>query len=311
MSSKCVVLFAGQGAQAVGMGKDLADAYPRAREIFQKADAALGAPLSKVMFEGPIEDLTKTSWCQPALYVHGLVCLELLKELAPGLEIGAAAGLSLGEFTAHAAAGTFTFEEGLRLVAKRGRFMDEACAASEGGMAAMIGGDETAVRGLAEAVDIDVANFNAPGQIVVSGEKAKVEEAVAKAKEHGIRIAKPLQVAGAYHSRLMRPAQEKLAAALQGAEIGAPSFPVISNFLARPVASPDEIRSSLESQVTGSVRWAESMQLLLDEGFEKFVELGPGGVLAGLMHRIRRGTPVLKVAGAGDLAAAVEAIGEW
>jgi [acyl-carrier-protein] S-malonyltransferase len=305
MANKVVVLFSGQGAQKVGMGKDLVEAYPSAKALFDKADAALGRSLSSVMFEGPDEELTRTGNCQPALYLHGLACLEVLKEKLPHLEIVTAAGLSLGEFTAHAAAGTFSFEDGLKVVEQRGAFMEEACNATEGGMAAMIGGDEEAVKTLAADSDVDVANFNAPGQIVVSGSVEGVDKAVAGAKERGIRMAKKLKVAGAYHSRLMQSAQDKLAPVLAETEISMPSVPVYSNFKATAVADTAEIRETLEKQVTGSVRWTESMQAVIAEGNTTFIELGPGKVLAGLMGRIDKSVKVLSVDDVESLDAAV------
>src|SRR6059036_3291136 len=229
MSEKVALLFAGQGAQTVGMGRDLAEQFPTAGDLFQKADDVLGRKLSQIAWSGPIDDLTKTSNCQPALFVHGLACLSVLRELAGNFPIGGVAGLSLGEMTAHAAAGTFDFKNGLKLVQRRGELMDEACAATNGAMAAMIGADENSARALAADADVDVANINAPGQIVISGERAKIEVAVALAKEHGIRRATMLNVAGAYHSRLMESAYEKLGAVLQHVPMQPPSFPVISN----------------------------------------------------------------------------------
>src|SRR5438034_10450600 len=187
MAKKIALLFAGQGAQTIGIGRDLADQFPVAADLFREADEILGRNLSEIAWTGPIEELTKTSNCQPALLVHGLACLAVLRELAGNFPVGGAAGLSLGEMTGHAAAGTFDFAIGLKLVQRRGELMDEACAATNGAMAAMIGGDEAAVRALAADADVDVANINGPGQIVISGEKAKVEIAVGLAKEHGIR----------------------------------------------------------------------------------------------------------------------------
>ena len=283
---EAVLLFAGQGAQRVGMGRDLVDQFPTATTAFEKADAVLGRPLSSVIFEGPEPELTKTANCQPALFVHGLALLEVLQEQVPSLQPVAAAGLSLGEMTAHAAAGTFGFEDGLRLVARRGAFMDEACESTDGAMAAMIGGEAGAVRELAAACDVDIANFNAPGQIVLSGPAAGIDRAVELAKEHGIRMGRKLKVAGAYHSRLMADAQAKLGRALGEAEIRVPGLPVICNYTAEEVTAPDCIRETLTSQVTGSVRWEESMRLLLDRGHRLFIELGPGKVLTGLMGRI-------------------------
>ena len=308
MSQRVVLLFAGQGAQTVGMGRDLADTFSQVREQFDRANEILGYDLAGTMFDGPAEELTRTSRCQPALYVHGLACLELLREKVGGLEVAGTAGLSLGEFTAHAAAGTFDFEAGLRLVDQRGRFMEESTDATEGSMAAMIGADEGTVRNLADACGIDVANLNAPGQIVVSGAKEGIARALATAKENGVRIAKEIDVAGAYHSGLMQSAQEKLAVALAGAEIQSPELPVVCNVEARYVSEPDDIRKTLEAQVTGSVRWADSMQVFLDAGETNFVELGPGGVLAGLMKRIDRSVTVHSVSDLASLDAAVEAL---
>lgn len=309
MSKRVVLLFAGQGAQTVGMGRDLAAAFPRAAERFAEADRILGFPLTEVMFSGPPEELTRTSRCQPALFVHGLVCLDLLRERVADLEIAGAAGLSLGEFTAHAAAGTFDFETGLRLVARRGQFMEEATRATPGTMAAMIGGEEDAVRALAGASGVDVANFNAPGQIVLSGTREGIARALAAAKDHGIKLAKELDVAGAYHSRLMQDAQDRLAAELAAVEIRTPAVPVLCNVEARRVTEPGEIRDTLRRQVTASVRWSESIRVFLDAGETTFLELGPGGVLAGLMRRIDRSATVLSVDDVASLESAVAALG--
>ncbi len=262
---------------------------------FRQADQILGRRLSEVAWNGPIEELTKTSNCQPALYAHGLACLAVLREVAGDFPIEGAAGLSLGEMTAHAAAGTFDFATGLKLVQKRGEFMDEACAATTGAMAAMIGADENAVRALAADADVDVANINAPGQIVISGEKAKVEIAVGLAKEHGIRRATLLNVAGAYHSRLMESAYEKLGAALVHVPVQPPRFPVISNVTGEEVKTPVEIRRTLQDQVTSTVRWVDCMERLVALGCNLFIELGPGGVLAGLLKRTSKDADVVSV----------------
>ncbi|HEY2344196.1 MAG TPA: ACP S-malonyltransferase [Chthoniobacteraceae bacterium] len=309
MSKHIALLFAGQGAQSVGMGKDLAEQFPAARELYARADAILGRPLSTVAFEGPEEELTQTRNCQPALFVHGLACLEALRAEAGDIPIRAAAGLSLGEFTAHAAAGTFDFETGLRLVEQRGTFMQEACDETGGSMAAMIGADESAVRALASECDVDVANLNSPGQIVVSGETSKVALAVSLAKEHGIRMAKMLNVAGAYHSRLMNSAFTKLGEVLQSTPLRTPAFPVICNVDAQPVQEPEEVRQSLQDQVTGTVRWTESIEHLLEkEDCDLFLELGPGGVLSGLLNRIRKGTPCLTITDCETVRAAAAAL---
>ena len=290
------------------MGKDLADAYPAVQEMFSKADDALGYSLSDIMFNGPDEELTKTSRCQPALFLHGLACLEVLKSKVPALNVVATAGLSLGEFTAHTLAGTFDFETGLKIVEQRGQFMEEACDATNGAMAAMIGGDEEAVAELAADCGVDVANFNTIGQIVLSGDEAGIDKAVAEAKGRGVRMGKKLNVAGAYHSRLMQSAQDKLAEVLAKAELSEPAIPVICNFEARAVSGQDEIKSTLEQQVTGSVRWTASMQKLIADGHTTFLELGPGKVLAGLMSRIDKSVTVLSVEDVESLEAAVEAL---
>src|SRR5690348_14264583 len=242
---KIALLFAGQGAQTVGMGRDLAEQFPSAAGLFQEADDILGRKLTDITWGGPIEDLTRTSNCQPALFVHGLACLLILRELAGNFQIGGAAGLSLGEMTAHAAAAAFNFENGLKLVQRRGELMDEACDKTTGGMAALIGAEENVVRQLAADEDVDIANINAPGQIVISGELAKVEAAVGVAKEYGIRRATMLNVAGAYHSRLMESAYEKLGAVLEDVPMQRPSFPVISNVTGDEAKNPIEIRRTL------------------------------------------------------------------
>jgi [acyl-carrier-protein] S-malonyltransferase len=306
--SNIVLLFSGQGAQKVGMGKDWAESSATARAMASQADKALGFSISDIMFDGPDEELTKTSRCQPALFLHGLMALALIRERVPNFNPVAAAGLSLGEFTAHVAAGSFSFEDGLRLVARRGEFMEEACNATQGAMAALIGGEEEQIHALAAAADVDVANLNAPGQIVLSGTAEGIDKAVGLAKEFGVRRAIKLNVAGAYHSRLMQSAQDKLAGELAGVAIQAPSIPVVCNFAARPVAEPAEIRSMLESQVTGSVRWTESIQALIAMGHRTFLELGPGKVIAGLVSKIDKETTVHSVEDLASLEAAVEAL---
>jgi [acyl-carrier-protein] S-malonyltransferase len=308
-NKRIALLFAGQGAQQVGMGKDLVEKYPAARQIFERGDAILGRPISRIAFEGPEDELTQTKNCQPVLFLHGLACLAALRTELGDIPVHVAAGLSLGEFTAHAAAGTFDFETGLRLVAARGLFMQEACESSSGGMAAMIGGDESAVRALAAECDVDVANFNSPGQIVISGESSKIALAVSLAKEHGIRMAKTLNVAGAYHSRLMNSAFEKLGEELDKVNFNSPAFPVICNVDACRVNEPDQIRQSLQDQVTGTVCWTETQELLVDEEkCDLFIELGPGGVLAGLLNRTRKGTTCLSISDAASLETALPTI---
>jgi [acyl-carrier-protein] S-malonyltransferase len=290
------LLFSGQGAQQVGMGKDLSQTYAIAANLFSEADRRLRRSISQVAFQGPIEELTKTANCQVALYVDGLALLEVLKEELGAFTFRAAAGLSLGEFTAHAAAGTFDFGTGLELVDARSRFMEEACLSTTGNMAAFVGGEEAAVREIARETDVDVANLNSPGQIVLSGATDKIQAAINLAKEKGIRRAVPLNVGGAFHSRLMASARAQLIPILDTAAIRTPGPTVVANVTAAPVKEPAEIRQTLADQVTGSVRWVETITYLLDEaGCDLLIELGPGQVLAGLVTRIRKGTEVISI----------------
>jgi [acyl-carrier-protein] S-malonyltransferase len=307
---KIALLFAGQGAQAVGMGRDLAEQIPVAADLFREADALLGRRLTDIMWNGPLEELTQTANCQPALFVHALAALAALREAAGEFPIGGAAGLSLGEMTAHAAAGTFDFATALKLVQKRGELMDEACAATRGGMAAMIGAYENEVRQLAADEDVDVANINTPTQIVISGELAKVEAAIGVAKEHGIHRATLLNVAGAYHSRLMESAYEKLGQELLNVQMELPRFPVISNVTGEAVKTLPEIRQTLQDQVTATVRWVDCMETLLEDcGCDFFIELGPGNVLAGLLQRISKGVEVMSVGDGESVRKCAERIG--
>lgn len=309
MNRKIALLFAGQGAQAVGMGKDLAAEFPVAASLFKQANEILGFGLSRTAFEGPADELTKTSVCQPALYVHGLACLAVLKEKLPQFVFHAAAGLSLGEFTAHSAAGTFDFHTGLDLVAKRSQAMQEACENTHGSMAAIIGGTEEQVRELASAAGVDVANLNSPGQIVLSGEAAKIAQAVSLARDYGARKAVELQVAGAFHSHLMESAYLQLQKVLADTSIKSPDVPVVCNVDAQAVSEPEAIRRTLAQQVTGSVRWIESVSYLLDHlDCTQFIELGPGGVLAGLVGRIRKGTPVTSISDVASLTDALKVL---
>ena len=306
MSKRIALLFSGQGAQSVGMGKDIAAKYPITADLFTRADAVMNRPLSQIMFEGPDEELTKTVNCQPALYVHGYALLTALRQELGDFPVHSTAGLSLGEFTAHAAAGTFDFNTGLSLVAQRAQFMQEACEATVGAMAAMIGADENVVRDLAAKTDVDIANLNSPGQVVISGERSKVDLAVSLAKEHGIRRATLLNVAGAYHSRLMNSAYLKLGEVLERTEFNKPNCQVLCNVDAQPVSEPKAIRDALREQVTGTVRWTEIMERLVDEDrIEQFIELGPGGVLASLLGRTRKGTPVISISDVASLEAAL------
>ena len=306
--SKTALLFAGQGAQSVGMGRDLAENHPSAKSLFAQANEALGYDLTSICFDGPEEELTKTENAQPGIYLVSWIALQLLKEQTPDLEFGATAGLSLGEFTALAAAGTLSFEDGLRVVRQRGKFMQEACDETRGGMAAIIGLDEARTREVCEANGVTLANLNCPGQLVISGAADKIESACEAAKEKGAKRALLLTVAGAYLSPLMAGAQPKLKAELDAITINPPAVPVISNVTAEAHGAPDQIGASLVDQVTSSVRWEESIRLLMSRGFTRFIELGPGNALTGFMRRIDRGATVYNVADCASLDKTVVAL---
>jgi [acyl-carrier-protein] S-malonyltransferase len=299
--SKTALLFAGQGAQVVGMGKDLSESFPAAREWFNRANDALGYDLAAICFSGPEQELTKTEHAQPAIYLVSWIALELLRERVPGLGCHATAGLSLGEFTALAGAGAISFEDGLKLVRQRGLFMQQACEATRGGMAAIIGLDEAKTREACQKAGVVLANLNCPGQLVISGEADKIAAACEYAKAAGARRALPLPVAGAYHSPLMASAQAKLQAELASVNVQLPKVPVISNVTALPHESPESIKARLVEQVTSSVLWENSMRYLLSQGFTRFIELGPGAALSGFMKRIEKTAEVLNVADAVSL----------
>ena len=306
--SKTALLFAGQGAQVVGMGRDLAEKFPSARAWFDRANAALGYDLANVCFNGPDAELTKTENAQPGIFLVSWVAFQLLKEHAPSLKFDATAGLSLGEFTALTAAGAMSFEDGLRVVRQRGKFMQEACEATKGGMAAVIGLDEAPTREVCAQAGVVLANLNCPGQLVISGEEEKIIRACDLAKAKGARRAIPLPVAGAYHSPLMASAQLKLQGELAKAKLSAPTVPVISNVTAQPHTTAAEISTRLVEQVTSSVLWETSMRYLLAQGFTRFIELGPGAALCGFMKRIDKNAQMLNVADVASLEATVKAL---
>jgi [acyl-carrier-protein] S-malonyltransferase len=301
--SKTAFLFAGQGAQTVGMGRDLAEKFPAAKTWFDHANSALGYDLASICFNGPEAELTKTENAQPGIFLVSWVALELLKEQVPSLKAEAAAGLSLGEFTALTAAGAMSFDNCLKVLRVRGRSMQEACEATRGSMAAIIGLDEAPTREVCAEAGVELANLNCPGQLVISGEFDKITKACELAKSKGAKRALPLAVAGAYHSRLMASAQPKLAAALDAAALKAPSIPVMSNVTAQTHGALTDIKSRLVEQVTASVRWEESMRGLLAQGFTRFVEFGPGNALSGFMKRIDKTAQMLNVADAASLEA--------
>jgi len=300
------VLFAGQGAQKVGMGKSLYEASAAARALYDEADRTLGWSLTQVSFDGPEIELTPTKVCQPALFVHGLALLAAIRELGklPAGEPVAALGLSLGEVTAYTAAGVFDFGTGLKIVAERGRLMQLACERTTGGMAAVIGEDRTQVTGLCAEFGIEAANFNAPGQIIVSGEKARVETAISACKERGWKRVMALNVAGAYHSRLMEPARAAFESFLGPIPFAAPRLSVFTNTTGQAIVDPLAIKRALAKQVVSPVLWEDCMRSSAAAGIGTYWELGPGAVLAGLARRTEKNWTVRSFSEFAEVAAA-------
>ena len=290
-AQRIALLFPGQGSQAVGMGKDLAERFPAARAVFEEADDALGFALSTLCWEGPAEELTLTVNAQPALLTHSAAVWAVLREAE--LDVVCAAGHSLGEFSAYHAAGSLAFADAVRTVRRRGELMLESGRARPGTMAAVLGLDDEVVEGVCrEASDGEAvvvpANFNSPGQVVVSGDVAAVERVGPMLVAAGAKKVQPLTVSGAFHSPLMAVAEAGLGAALEGVEFAAPAFPVVSNVTAHAVTDPAEARRLLVEQLTSPVRWTESVRTMLQMGAERFLEVGPGKVLVGMLKRIDR-----------------------
>ncbi|MGB0344538.1 MAG: ACP S-malonyltransferase [Coraliomargarita sp.] len=280
------LLFSGQGAQYVGMGRTLHENSDIARALFEEANDVLGWDLKSVCFNGPDEALTVTSACQPALYVHGYALFRILESRGKLDDLVAACGLSLGELTALAAAGVYDFATGLRLVAERGRLMQEACDATQGGMASVIGGEPEAVEALCQEFDIEIANYNCPGQIVISGEEERVLDAVANSRDRGFKLVKPLKVAGAYHSRLMKSAREAFAEYIAGFDFQQPRIAVYTNVTGQRVSDPAAIKDTLVSQVVSSVRFEDCLRhAAAENGVDQFYECGPNKILSGLARR--------------------------
>ena len=279
-------VFSGQGAQAVGMGKDLFDQLPAAADIFKRADKALGWSVSEICFNGPMEKLTETRYCQPEIYVMSVAALEAFRQKFPSVKAEATAGLSLGEFTAAYAAGAFTFEEGLQILEKRATYMQEACVATKGTMASIMKSELSVIQECCKTADCDVANINCQGQVVISGEEAKVQAAIALLKEKGAK-AIPLKVAGAYHSRLMKSAEEKLGAYLANISLTAPAIPVAQNFIGKLEKDPQNLKANIIKQVTGSVQWIDCISSMAAIGIDTIIEFGPGNVLTGLAKKIK------------------------
>lgn len=299
--------FPGQGSQSVGMGRALADAFPAARLVFEEVDEALGESLSRIVFDGPEDALTLTANAQPALMATSIATLRALESTGVSVATAArfVAGHSLGEYSALVAAGSLSVADAARLLRVRGRAMQEAVPAGEGAMAALLGVDlEVAAAVAAEAAEgdvCDVANDNAPGQVVLSGAKAAVERAVALAKGRGAKRAVLLAVSAPFHCALMSPAAAVMAEALAGADVRAPVVPLYANVTAGPVTEPDEIRRLLVEQVTGTVRWRESIAALAADGADCFVEIGAGSVLTGLAKRIAKDARAFAVGSPADV----------
>ncbi|MCB1499155.1 MAG: ACP S-malonyltransferase [Bauldia sp.] len=301
--------FPGQGSQTVGMGRDLAEAFPEARAVFDEVDSALGERLSTIIFEGPIETLTLTENAQPALMAVSLAAVRSLGAHGIGMDrVAFVAGHSLGEYSALAAAGSLSLSDAARLLRIRGRAMQEAVPVGQGAMAALLGLDLDAARAIAadaaEGEVCETANDNGAGQVVVSGGKAAVERAVELAKERGARRAVLLPVSAPFHCALMAPAAKVMAEALSGVTINVPAAAVVANVTARPETDPEAIRRNLIQQVTGMVRWRESIGYLAGAGVDTFVEVGAGKVLSGLAKRIAEGVETMTAGTPEDIASA-------
>ena len=307
-TSRLAFLFPGQGSQAVGMGKELAEKYPAARQTFDEADEALGYKLSQLCFEGPEDHLRLTEITQPAILAASVAAYRVLRE--QGLQPNFVAGHSLGEYSAHVAAGTFSFADAVRAVRDRGKYMQEAVPVGVGAMAAILGMDLDKVAALcsdaAQGEVCEPANINSPGQIVISGHASAVERALKLAGEGGAKKAVLLPVSAPFHCSLMKPAQDRLAGDLQALQFHDPSCPVVCNVDAKPVVGAADSRDALIRQVTGSVKWEQSVLLLIAKGVQAFVEVGPGKVLWGLMRQIDRSKTCLNVADQASLQKTLE-----
>ncbi len=301
-SPKTAFLFPGQGSQAVGMGRDLYQSSPAARLVYEEVDDALGTSLSTIMFEGPAETLTRTENAQPAIAAVSMATWKAIEEAAGGEQVpDLVAGHSLGEYSALAVAGVLSIADTARLVARRGGFMQGACDERPGGMAAIIGIDEVTAREICRETGAYISNINSPEQIIISGAHMTLAVAIDLASARGARKAIPLSVAGAFHSGLMEPAQHELNGLIESLRFSEPKMPVIGNVEARPLTTAAEIKQELQMQLMSCVQWNRTMGFMLESGVERFVELGPGRVLGGLMRRIDRSVRVTSI---GDYKAA-------
>ncbi len=301
-------LFPGQGSQRLGMGASLAQEYPEARQVFEQADALLGFSLSRLAWEGPEERLNDTVNTQPALLVHSVAALRVLRRRFPEVQAAFVAGHSLGELSALVAAGALPFEEALHLVRRRGELMKAAGERAPGGMAAILGLDIPVLETICQEAStpdesVQIANDNCPGQVVISGDLQALERALEAARQAGARRAVRLAVSIAAHSRLMRSAQEAFSQAVEAAPLAPPRLPVVGNVTARPLETPQAIRADLQAQLTSRVRWTESITWMTTQGVDTFLEIGSGNVLSGLVRRIARKTTRIPLGEAADFAA--------
>ena len=292
---KAAFVFSGQGAQTVGMGKDLYEKYPVCKTIFDKADEVVGWSVSDISFNGPAEKLTETRACQPAILTMSIACLEAFKEKYPDVKPVAVAGLSLGEFSALYAAGVYSYEDGVTLVARRGEFMQEACENTNGAMASVLRADVGVIRETCEECGSQVANYNSPGQIVISGDAEKVKATMVALKGKGVSKIIPLKVAGAYHSELMSSAESKFEKTLKEFTFKIPEIPVAQNYIGTTENSPEEMKKNVVKQLVGSVRWEECVKALAAIGVDTIIEFGPGNVLTGLIKRIDRNLKTISI----------------